>query len=900
MPLPKFTPTLTDGNLERAEQSGVFNRHVVILGTSVDGPMYTPVTIRDLDHAETVFGAFGTGTLVRALNECWQAQTSRGKSPLITAMRIGDAIAGRASLDLASADTNDGTALTLEAYYSGDKYNSISIAQDTSLKTFKIYNPKSGLWSTFKYDWDNPNNASVHAHNLVELAAAINSDTNMRDILIATVPEKTAQFELLLNSTNDADIIVSTSDTETKLDISLVGTGDYVTDSLYLDGTSMAGVDPTNYTTKPIVSVNSIYAISDSGIELFTGGSTAVKAAKMPLPGRNDTRFNTLLNVITPSAPLTTLAQDPGSGDLTSEGYFRVRGVTVGQFDKDNRTVAFDAQLGIADYAASNTGMLGPSKVASSFHSAKGYDADYTAANLGSGFQELVRWNKNGVETTGGTYPIKVEMRKAGGGPTDWETMDLSAGTWSLSWNSTTLKATLTIPEDGGSVNLTDYDNGDIRVGYDSCIGIFTEKTNLAAVTASTAFTDYFVRGKEFVFGAALPQNTVFRYATVTYYEMGSTVNVTNAQTGKITLSGANIQPGPGGGAIGAQDSILGFNYVYAPTSPTLTSAQSLAGGKNGVSLTNTELYEELESGFDNLEGLNFALMVTPGAYIDSTKTGYNANSGLSQTVNADFHGLVKTFIESHNREAQCIMSFAPLTGTGPNSAITRTDISNRAKKLSIVDYSDELRAANYLTGFNCKAITSVDLEAYFRGKGVRYTNTAEAAVAGHLAMLRDEETMYLDPITGILSAKYTYSDRMTSGTPQLDALSDARINAGVQEARGVRLSDGITLAATTSDYHLEATMRAVNASVRDVRDVAGAFLGKPNTLQTLQALETAINTKLSIRVPSSLVSFTFTVKSSPAQRVIGQIEIPLTLVPVFEIRDIQVPVVLKSDVSNV
>jgi len=899
MPLPKFTPTLTDGNLERAEQSGLFNKHVIILGTSADGPMYTPVTIRDLDHAEQIFGAFGTGTLVRALNECWQAQTSRGKSPLITGMRIGDAVGARSAIKLNSADTTDGVALTLEAFYSGDKYNNISITQDTSAKTFKIYNPKTELWSTFKYDWDNPNNASVHAHNLVELAAAINAETNMRDILIATVPDKTAQFELLLNTTNDSDIIVSTSDTETKLDISNVGTGDYVNSTLYIDGTDVSGTDPTNYTTKPIVSVSSIYAISDSGIEVFDGGSTTVKAARMPLPGRNDTRFNTLLNVTTDKAPLATLAQDPGSGDLTSEGYFRVRGVNVGEFDTDNRTIAFDAQLGIADYAAANSGMLGPLKVASSFHTAKGYDADYTVANLGAGFKGITRWSKAGVVTVNGTYPIKVEMRKATAGATEWDIMDLSAGTWSLSWNSSTLKATLTIPADGGTVNLADYDEGDIRVSYDSCLGIFTEKTNLSAVTASTAFTDYFVRGKEFVFGAALPQNTVFRYATVTYYEMGSTVNVTNAQTGKITLSGEDIQPGPDGEAIGTEDCIVGFNYKYAPTSPTLTSAQTLKGGKNGVSLTNTELYEELESAFDNLEGINFALMVIPGAYIDSSKTGYNTNSGLAQTVNANFHGLIKTFIESHNREAQCIIGFEPMVGTGPNSTIIRTDISTRAKKLTIVDYSDELRAANFLSSFDSKALTAVDIEGFFRGKGVRYANTAESAVAGHIAMLRDEETMYLDSITGLLGLRYQYSDKMTSGTPQLDALSDARINGAIQEARGARLADGITLAALTSDYHLESTMRAVNSAVRDVRDVAGAFLGKPNTLQTLQALETAIDTKLRARVPISLVSFTFTVKSSPAQRVIGQIEIPLTLVPVFEIRDIRVPVILKSDVSN-
>lgn len=895
MPLPKFSRTLTDGNLERVEQSGLFNKHVVILGTSEDGPMYTPVTIRDLDHAEQVFGAFGRGTLVRAMNECWQAQARRGKAPLITGVRVGGAIAGRSSLSLDSSDSDDGVALKLEAFYPGDKYNSISVQQDQANEEFKIYNPKTALWSKFKYDWNNPNNPSVDAHTIVELAAAINADSNLRDILVASVPDKTAKFELLLNTTDDPDIIVSTSDTKTKLDISKAGSGDFVTDTLYLDRTSMVGETPSNWVSKPIVSVNNIWAISASGLEVFDGGLNTAKADFMPLPGRSDSRFQTLLNVIQDKGVLSALAKDPGSGDLTSEGYFRVRAVTIGQFDTDNREITFDTEFGIADYAASNSGMLGPSKVASSYHADKGYDADYTVANLGSGFKDLTRWTSVGVKDNEGTYPIKVEMRKATS--TTWDVIDLSKGSWSLTWASDV--ATLAIPADGGDVYLQDYDGGDIRVSYDSCLGIFTEKSTLAAVTNSTAFTDYFVRGKEFVFGAALPQDLVVRYARVTHYELGSTVEVTDANNGKLTLSGSGIQPGPAGEAIGADDVIVGFDYTYAPDAPALTSAQTLSGGSNGISMNNADLYEELDTAFDNLDALQFSILTIPGAYIDATKTDYNQTSGEQETVNADFHGLVKTFLESHNDESQAIMALAPIVGTGVNKSVTRSDVSSRVTKLTTVDYSDLLRAANYLDGFESKQVVAVDLEGYFLGKGTRYLTTGEAAVAGHMAMLRDEETLYLEPINGLLSLRFGYSDKTASGKSQLDALSDARIIGAKDEAAGVRLVDGITLAAVTSDYHLEATMRAVFAAVRDVRRVASAYLGKPNNLPTLQSLETAVDRVLSARVPSSLVSFNFTVKSSPGQRVIGQVEIPLTLVPVFEIRDIRVPVILKAEATT-
>lgn len=899
MPLPKFSRTLTDGNLERAEQSGLFNKHVVIIGTAADGPMYTPVTIRDLDHAESLFGAFGTGTLIRALNECWQAQATRGKAPLISAVRVGGAVASRSSLSLDSNDSNDGVAFILTAFYPGEEYNGISVLQDQANEEFKIYNPKTELWSSFKYDWDNPNNPSVDAHNTVELVAAINADTNMRDILVASVPDKTAKFELLLNTTDDADIVVSSSNIETKLDISNVGTGDYINSTLFIDGTDVSGDTPSDWTTKPIVAVTKIYSIGDSGLELFKGGSTTVKALQMPLSGRSDTRFNTLLNVISDEAVLQTLAQDPGSGDLTSEGYFRVRGLTIGKFDTDSRSITFATEFGIADYAASASGLVGPALVASSYHSDKGFDADYSIANLGGGFKDTIRWNATGVETVGGAYPIKVEMRKATAAANAWDVMDLSKGTWVLSWASDVL--TLIIPADlAGTVDLADYDEGDIRVSYDSCIGIFTEKSTLAGVTSTSAvFTDYFVRGNEFVFGGTLPQNTVFRYARIIEYELGANVTITDAVNGLLTISGADIQPGPGGDAIGADDVIIGFEYNYAPTAPVLTSAKTLAGGSNGTSMTNLQLYADLEVAFDNLDAFTFSILTIPGAYIDSTKTGYNANTGLAETLNADFHGLVKTFLEGHNSESEAVMAFVPIVGTGINSSITRANVASRALKLTTVDFSDNLRAANYFDSFDSKQIVAIDLEGYFLGKGTRYLNTGESAVAGHMAMLRDEETLYLESINGILSLRYAYSDKMTTGMTQLDALSNARINGAKSEAAGVRLVDGITAAADTSDYHLEATLRAVLGAVRDVRKIASTYLGKPNNLQTLQSLETGIDRVLSARVPTSLVAFNFTVKSSPGQRVIGQIEIPLTLVPVFEIRDIQVPVILRSEATS-
>jgi len=883
MALPKITSVLTDGNLERAEGSGNRSKHITIIGTAVDGPMYTSVTIRDLDHAESIFGTFNRGTLLRAMNEAWQAQMDSGRTPYISGVRVGGLVASRADLEI--ENNNSEVALKLEALYHGSRYNDIVITEDSSNDAIKIYNPVSGIWSTFKYNWTNSNAGGVDAHNVVELANAINADSNLNGILVASVPEMIATFEVFAKS---GDAFVSSSNSKTTITLNGAGSGDLNADTLYLDGSSSTTtIDEVH---RPIVRVSKVYAITDGGIEVLEGGSSQATTVHLPLAGRSDTRFDTLLNVIDENGTLGELAQTPDDLAITSEGYFKVRNQGIGILDLDVGSITFDAPLAIAD-ADTSSNLSG---TASAYTTAKNYGAGYTASNLGAEFQGLTRWTVAGEESSSGTYPIKVEWKDPSAGPNAWQAANLGDTAWALSWAND--QATLTFP----SSTPDRYDGMEIRISFDSCIGVFNEKSTLAGVEeSSSSFLDYFVRGQEIIFGKALPHNLAVRYARVQYYELGSTISLEDAEAGKFSITGVGIQPGPGGGALGTSDSTIGFDVIYAQDEFSLSSSQSLLGGTSGTGLSDSTLYSELKEAYDNLDAFDFDLLITPGAYIDSTKGGYNVLTGAPEEVNAGFHELMDEFLSGYNGDARGIMGFKPIVGTGINNTISRKDVASRVSKLTVVDYSDNLRAANFLANFDSKYMMAIDLEPIVIAKGSRYTTTGEAIVAGHLAILEPEEAPYLSSLTGTQGLRYRYSSKVADGRSQLDALSDMRIIGARIDGYRARLVDGPSLAEPGSDYERWTTSSIVAAVMKDVRAVAEPFLGHVSNLPTLQALETTLRSRLNQRVPKSLSAYSFKIKSSPAQKVVGIIEIPLTLVPVFEIRQIKVTVVLKADAST-
>jgi hypothetical protein len=182
------------------------NKRVVILGTAEDGPMYEPIQVEKPEDAEFVWGRLGAdgADLVRGIFECWDVQ---GGHPTVVGVRIGtgkNAVLEIEESTGSGADVEYGgsrTSLKLESLFPGPIYNQVSIAYDEN-RDVAIYNPKTGLTSSFSVDTEKSTNVNVDVHNVAELVDAINADPNLNSILVASYSGILSDYEVAINSTS--------------------------------------------------------------------------------------------------------------------------------------------------------------------------------------------------------------------------------------------------------------------------------------------------------------------------------------------------------------------------------------------------------------------------------------------------------------------------------------------------------------------------------------------------------------------------------------------------------------------------------------------------------------------------------------------------------------------------
>jgi hypothetical protein len=133
-------------------------------------------------------------------------------------------------------------------------------------------------------------------------------------------------------------------------------------------------------------------------------------------------------------------------------------------------------------------------------------------------------------------------------------------------------------------------------------------------------------------------------------------------------------------------------------------------------------------------------------------------------------------------------------------------------------------------------------------------------------------------------------------GKAKLDTLAGFRYVTFHAEVNGIVVSDAPTAARTDSDYRRLSTVRIVKACMDDVRIVGRPFIGNLMNGRKMAALETGIDNKMKQRVTvGHLQRYEVKVTTTPAQRVLGQADVELKLVPAFELRQITVSVSLAA-----
>jgi hypothetical protein len=841
--LPGVTSTLEDGGLQIHRQVDLGDS-IVILGTAESGPLNQPVAVISLSEAKELFGAYGNGTLVRGIFEAFGANAAAKD---VRGCRIGNA--KKAIIGFAESNTaaglgfddptfeSDGTqiqdALQIEALKEGDDYNNVSIRFDyvDGALSIVLYNPDTGVESAFTYS--NNVNYPADVHNVKELADAINADANLNTVVRATMKDLDVTFEV--------DVVGPDIGTPLASGVTIEGDNVRLELKTRLDD-GVVGLDGS-YPTG-VANVEDLYGnytdnfptVGNKIVELTSAYQVAL------VPNSSGTTGELIID----SAGKNTvqLEETPIRGDVTTTK-------TIGTLNGTDFTASEAAQYVINGFIGfvESTGTLTYS-----------WETD-SAVTVDSGLFILYK-TVGGVRSS--VDAVDFTLTPAGPNPD----VTFVAGE---------------VPEVGTI----------LTVNYTSLPFTITEIATRSAVQATNDWKNFFVSGNTIYFGDAVPTDMIITYKYRNQFGLNGEIILENAETGKVLWPATDASPKDAlEGVTSVSDPVVfGFTYSYQPEWVNLGfNAVSLKGGSDGIVMTNAEKYDALSDALENLENYDADIFVPMNLYVDDTKEFYNEETGALETMNAGYHTLLHTFLTNLQEgvnEAIGIMSVKPAEGNDLAS------VNDWFSKLTAVSTSDLTRGANIMASFGSKFMSVCAMEPLFINNEVStpYTSTAEALYSGLIATLEPQSSTTNKRVDRVVALRYPLSNS------QLDTLSGSRyvtLRRGGTPP-GIVVTDGVTAATAGSDYVRLSTVRTVFAAMDVVREVAEPFIGEPNDAAERQALDTAVTRGLQQMIEArALRDFAFSVKSTPAEQVLGIVNVEMILVPAFEMRKIQVTVKLR------
>jgi hypothetical protein len=889
------------------------NKRVVILGTSEDGPMYEPIQIEKPEDAEYVWGRIGAGDLVRGIFECWDVQ---GGNPTVVGVRIGNGVKSLLEIEESTgslADTEFGgnlTSLKLEALNPGAIYNGISISYNEN-REVAIYNPKTGQTSTFSVDTEHPTNTNVDAHNVAELVDAINADTNLSQILVASYSGIVSDYEVAISGTSIGVSNISTNAVELRLQ-DILANGYVTTDGFMVPNPVNTGISASNN----IQQIEAIEAVSISEWELVEcAGKATNSLALMPLDGKSPAFWNTIQALYDYNSD-SEWVQDPSGIVATSEfiynlSYALMDGGTGeggptrsgGYYSSGSptNTIRISVPICLDDSEETST-----SGIAHAYILANNGSGETYANFSGIGWQYatcsgVTTKNVNGNDVRpSGKIIIQAGLSTD---PNDhWQTLpyNVNSGIYLQSYDDVNDVAVFGV---GPTAYLDPvmqtlvYSNNAIRpdvylrVVANTIKGFLTEKENLNALdTTAATLSQYFVRGQEVIFNRTPAFNMYVNYGTRISYSVGGDVELSDAANGIFTFNNPELLPGPGGGPL-ANDkkTYIRFRYSYLPTWPNITtSAKSFSGGTDGNLLNGRQRKEELNNAYERLRNYGADLWVPMGAYIDELTERFNPITGLKETIPVDFTGDLVNFLE--DLSINTIQPHAIL-GVKPMTEVSHASKDSWVKRLTIRDIKDPNRGANIMSLIQSKFLSVVAFEPVFLniGRGRSYVANGQAAYAGVLASMQYDLSPTNKPVIGIQSLRYSLS------TTQYESLNSMRyVTMKTRPGKVPVIIEDVTAAAPGSDFVNWSTFSITAEASNRVYSIAESFIGRPNSIEVRTSLEQIIsNTLMSM---SGLRAFDFSMSSTPTQQVLGIIEIDLILVPIFTIKKIRTTVKLRKN----
>lgn len=350
------------------------------------------------------------------------------------------------------------------------------------------------------------------------------------------------------------------------------------------------------------------------------------------------------------------------------------------------------------------------------------------------------------------------------------------------------------------------------------------------------------------------------------------------------------------------------------------TGEYVLAGGDNGIAVTNNQMFEALsgkrytQADVDNgdctadmigflkeqgayqiLENYNVDFIYPAGVYADSKQT-VNPNS--------NFHYELALLCAVLTYRTKMTHGFIDVK---PNSNTTLVGIQKHVDKLlsynnihymrddkgnDIVDANGDKMDLGWYTSVVVgpePVMVSDALGTYYGSPAIAY-----AALNG---IIKAESAPTNKALPGVKGMKYKFSNK------QMNELVGNRMvvfklkNEGTATASSIPyVVDGCTAGAPGSDYARLATVKVVTDVVDQIREVSDPFLGEPNTIEQRNALAALISKRLSFLLQQGeILHYEFEINATVQQVVLGECSISLTLVAPQELRKITTVVALRA-----
>lgn len=176
------------------------------------------------------------------------------------------------------------------------------------------------------------------------------------------------------------------------------------------------------------------------------------------------------------------------------------------------------------------------------------------------------------------------------------------------------------------------------------------------------------------------------------------------------------------------------------------------------------------------------------------------------------------------------------------------------------------------------------------------HTTAGAASYGGTILKLAPQSATTNKFIEGLIPLK-------TISAFQANILTGLRLVTMYTRTKGFVVASGVTGAYNVnpyvrSDFVRLSTVRIVQTVVDLIRAIGDKFLGEPNNAPQMNALNAEIDqVLLSMKSAGALNGYDFVVSSTPEQRVLGQADVNVTLVPAFEITKINLTVSLADSI---